>query len=85
MKITKRYLKKVIREMIEEDDDLMVDPLGAAAILPGRGRAVQQALDALRRALGPEDEAMRQAMEAFTAALQAAGYGVQYPSRTQSF
>ena len=59
MKITKRYLKKVIREMIEEEDDLMVDPLGAAAILPGRGRAVQQALDALRRALGPEDEAVR--------------------------
>jgi len=85
VKITKRYLKKVIREMIEEDDDLMADPLGGAAILPGRGRAVQQALDALRRALGPEDEAVRQAMEAFTAALQAAGYGVQYPSRTQSF
>jgi hypothetical protein len=85
MKITKRYLKKVIREMIGEDDDLMADPIGGAAVLPGRGRAVQQALDALRRALGPEDEAVRQAMEAFTAALQTAGYDVQHPSRTQSF
>ena len=85
MKITKRYLKKVIREMIGEDDDLMADPIGGAAVLPGRGRAVQQALDALRRALGSESPELKQAMMDFTAALQAAGYDVQHPSRTQSF
>ena len=85
MKITKRYLKKVIREMIGEDDDLMADPIGGAAVLPGRGRAVQQALDALRRALGSESPELKQAMMDFTAALQTAGYDVQHPSRTQSF
>jgi hypothetical protein len=77
MKITKRYLKKVIKEMIEEDEDLMVDPLGGTAILPRHARDVRQAFAALMGALGPESDELKQAIMAFTTALEAAGYDVQ--------
>ena len=80
MRITKAQLKKLIKEELESDD-LMDDPMGAAAVLPGRGRAAQQALDALRRALGPQPEEVKQAMSALVDALQAAGYDVTFPRR----
>ena len=37
MKITKAQLRNIIKEELESDD-LMDDPMGAAAVLPGRGK-----------------------------------------------
>ena len=72
MKITKNYLRKIIKEEIDEMGDFDFS-MGAPAIRRGDTARVQDLLDQLAQALGSDPD-RRAAQVAFVEALKAIGY-----------